>query len=90
MNSTVYINFSDQDFFLFLFNYTQNILLKNVVQYLLSRRRIGRIEKPGSCYPANSSEGETEAKDVFSNSIRRASVKTARQPDFTGAAGSRI
>ena len=50
--------------------------LENVAQDLLSRGRIVRLEKLGSFYPAISSQGETEAKDVSSNSIRRVSVSS--------------
>ncbi|MBW6537433.1 MAG: hypothetical protein K0B11_20665 [Mariniphaga sp.] len=48
--------------------------LENVAQYLQAQGRIVRLEKPGSFYPAISSQGETEAKDVSSNSTRRVSV----------------
>ena len=48
--------------------------LENVAQDLLAQGRIIRLEKLGSFYPAISSQGETEANDVTSNSIRRVSV----------------
>lgn len=48
--------------------------LENVAQDLLSQGRIVRLEKLGSFYPAISSRGEAEEKDVSSNSIRRVSV----------------
>ena len=48
--------------------------LENVAQDLLARGRIVRLEKLGSFYPAISSRGETEEKNVSSNSIRRVSV----------------
>lgn len=48
--------------------------LENVAQDLLAQGRIVRLEKLGSFYPAISSQGEAEEKDVSSNSIRRVSV----------------
>ena len=48
--------------------------LENVAQDLLAQGRIVRLEKLGSFYPAISSQGETEEKEVSSNSIRRVSV----------------
>jgi predicted histone-like DNA-binding protein len=50
------------------------IALENVIQDKLAQGRIVRLQKLGSLYPTLSSQGEEEADQVTTNSIRRVGV----------------
>jgi predicted histone-like DNA-binding protein len=50
------------------------IAVENVVANKLAESKIVRLEKIGSLYPAISSEGMAEAKDVTSNCIKKVSI----------------
>jgi predicted histone-like DNA-binding protein len=66
------------------------IALENVIQNKLTESKIVRLDKLGSFYPAISSEGKDDAKQVTAGSIKKAGINYrpgSRIMDAMNAAG---